>query len=177
MTTMISHERTCQWILERTAAGAPPLPLKAHGSREGDAALEQHLATCNACREYAEQVARGVAAFSNVPVVADADLVRRTRAQLRAAMPPLVTADAPVWTLGTASLVGCVGLVAWALLAERLGVWGAGLVGSSPPMVWLLATLVWLLPSALAAAALVVSNGGRVFLPALEASLETNGGE
>jgi hypothetical protein len=62
-----------------------------------------------------------------------------------------VVAQPPFRALVPASLAGCAGLLAWALLAQRLGAWSAGILSLSPLMPLALASLVCLWPSALAA--------------------------
>ncbi|MCG6924036.1 MAG: hypothetical protein LJF30_01740 [Acidobacteria bacterium] len=141
--------------------------------------LHQHLSACPPCGEYAQQVERGLAAFRSHAVLADDELVRRTRARLlRERVPGQTPSPAWPWVPVVASLVACLSLASSFLLTRRLVLACHDTLGVAISIAAGCAAAAWLLAWALGALATVavsdrlsvVGRGGHPRRSATESS-------
>jgi predicted anti-sigma-YlaC factor YlaD len=140
----MTHDEARERILAQT------VDSRLEGARHQ---LEAHLSSCLSCREYERQVERGLAGFRSQAVRTDPELLRRTQVALRSRAVRRRAREG--WAIAAASVLACAGLAQWGALARGVGDWCGNTLGLPAWAAVACVTFLWLLPSALAAAALV----------------------
>ena len=123
--------------------------------------LQDHLAECAACRDYAEGAAQVVRALRSLPIAADARLVRATQLRVRFHATRLRETRERMWLVGMACLgVGLTATLTLPLL-WRLFAWMGEQAGVSTG-VWQAGFLFFFIAPALVASVVLLARGNHV---------------
>jgi predicted anti-sigma-YlaC factor YlaD len=120
--------------------------------------VQQHLAECAQCREFAQEVQEVVRALRAVPFIAKADVVRSTQMRVRLRARELRNRRERLWLVW----ISCAFVSAFALISNAL-VWEAfawaGSLAHVPDVVWQLGfAMFWIAPT-IAASFLFLAHG------------------
>ena len=121
--------------------------------------LEAHLAACHECSTEATALADSIQSLRAVPVVATAEIVRRTKLAVRTRSQELQAARAQTAPLWIAIAISTVLMIVTTPYVWRAFAWFGGLI-QVPNAVWGIGFLMWwFLPATILAAAAAARYG------------------